>query len=365
MPSALQAKNRARGLTALLAACLPMVAMADGNLVADNPGFSQGTDGWALTAPWTVVPEEGRSSSACAFLDYQAERQNKVVCRASPIPLTPHTYYRAAAWCRTTTIPGEPPPRLLFYASHPTPPSLPLLAYATNHNHPFWNRIVHYFNSGEDDKVNLLFFPQDGTTAKLWFDDLAIQQLTEDDLTTCLLPNPDFEEGDPGALPCMWQVRDDQAKNAGAPAVHIACDPAAAFIKGTRSLRIDGSALPEIGDRQYGVESILVPAVPGKPYVLTVWLKAIDGEPTVRLIVDGWVQKHAEGQWTPMPHWYKETYVKATSEWRRYALTATIPGEDDKAFFLPERLARIIILVKGKGAVWVDECRLQQQQPPR
>jgi hypothetical protein len=342
-----------------------MAAIADGNLVADNPDFSQGTVGWALTTPWTIVPEEGRSSSACAFLDYRAEKQNKVVGRANPLPLTPHTYYRATAWCRTMTIPGEPPPRLLFYASQPTPPSLPLLSYATNHNHPFWNRIVHYFNSGENDQVNLLFFPQEGTTAKLWFDDLELQRLTEDDLTTCLLPNPDFEEGEPGARPCMWRVRDDQAKNADAPAVHITCDPAAAFITGTKSLRIDGSSLPETDDRQYGVESILVPAVPGKPYVLTVWLKAIDGEPTVRLIIDGWVQKHVEGQWLTMPHWYRETYVKATPEWRRYTLKATIPDENDKTHFLPERLARAILLVKGQGAVWIDECRLQQEQPPR
>ncbi len=348
-------------IAGFLSVSLQLAAAAGENLVTDNADFSQGTKGWTLDAPWSMTSEGGRSNSACAFLEYQAGPQNRAIYRSSPLSLKPKTYYQAAAWCRAATPPGEQAPRLLFYAAHPAPPSLPLLTYATYDAFPFWNKIVHYFNSAESDAANLLFFPQAGTTSTLWVDDVELQQLSEEDLATCLLPNPDFEEGESGVPPCMWRIRDNAAKNSTAAPVTIALDAKAGFITGTQSLRIDGSSLPEGGDRQYGVESVLVPAIPGRRYSFSVWLKAVETDTTVRLIIDGWIQKQEKGQWKTMPHWYRETYVKAAPEWRRFTIEARIPGEDDTTFFLPGRLARVIILLKGRSAVWVDHCRFQQE----
>ncbi len=345
----------------LLLACLSLLETAAGNFAIDNSDFEQGATGWVMVAPWIISEKGARSPSKCAVLDYKPEPPNKILRRAVALAVTPLHYYRATIWCQTEAAHDAAAPSLMFYAAHPAPPNIPLLNYATSDSHSFWNRIVHYFNSGENDTANLLFFPQGGSASKIFEDDLELYQLSDDDLAGNLLPNADFEEGTDNTLPCMWRIRVDHAKIPGAATPQIACDTTAAFIKGTKSLRVDGSTLAGYSARQYGVESILVPAVTGRQYVFTVWLKAVDGEPSVRLLIDGWVQKHIEGQWQTMPHWYKETYVKATSEWRRHSLKVMIPGEEDKTLFLPERLARVIILVKGKGAVWVDECRLQQE----
>ncbi len=351
-----------RIMCGVLSIAAQTLAAGDDNLLQEKPGAEAGTGGWSMDPPWGIDASGGKDSGRCARLDYAPELHHKTVL-SGEAKVARDTYYRTSLWCRSDLrgAEGKEPAAFLFYAVRPTPPNHPVLTYAGYGCFPFWHRIVHYFNTGDCESVRMRFFPQGEATGGIWIDDLELRQLSDEDLQGNLLPNPAFEEGEDGGPPCMWTVRDNRGKESSSPPTVVALDASAGFIKGTKSLRVDGSTLPRSGGRQYGVYGIYVPSIPGKEYVFSVWMRAIIPDTTARLIVDGWLRRTVDGKEVTLPHWYKEKYVTLDPEWRRYSLAVSIPGPESKEHYLPGRLVKVHVQLVDKGAAYVDEMALRMR----
>lgn len=324
---------------------------ADVNLL-NNGNFEEGQAGWVIGKPWSFERSGGRSDSSCVMIDYREEHKQKGLSH-NKVAVNAEKYCRASIWARTEgqgdryTTGGTS-----FYGSMPDKKWEPIWTFTSYNLHSSWSQLVNYFNTGSLQEAAVYLYMENAPPGKIWVDDAELVELTDEQLKGNLLYNPDFEEGEDGDFPCGWNDSEAWRKDKRAP-VKISLDSKAGYIKGEKSLKLDGMAMSADSKECDGVQSIYVPAVPGVDYVFSVWMKGQDSETTARLVVDG----HKPD----LKHWYKEKYYKLDSSWSKYKLEVRIPGPESADNFVPGRLVRLRIMIQGRGVLWADEASFEQR----
>ena len=329
------------GLT--LAMLLPMTVM--GQNFIPNPGFTGDTKGWQLNpAQWIFDETGGRNGGACVAV--QNTKPDGVRMQSDPVQIAANTYYRMTLWCRSEAVDTTYVSGILFYAVNGTIPIFGNTALTGESTQ--WFPITHYFFSG-DTKEAAMSFGSRFMEGKVWFDDAEMVPVTSAQLRENLVPNADFDYGEIGKFPISWT---DLLRWLGdkRPPVKISL-AAAGFIKGEKSLMLDGSTVA--ADGEGGVQSTYVPVMTGSNYVLSVWIKGTAGI-SARLMVDGFVG----GQ---KAHWYQQKYVSASDTWHKETLEVKIPDESDAKYFMPNRFVRIDLNLKGTGIVWADDVTFKMK----
>jgi hypothetical protein len=305
------------------------------NLIV-NSGFEEGQEGWSM-ASWEINDTEGRTKPKCAVLDYNG---NSVTLKQKNLEITPDKYYKMSIWSRSEIDNKEYKRGLVLLAEGSG--EKPIFQHTDFSTFPFWTQLVHYFYSKEFDKTSLRFYAQAYKPGKIYLDDAELVELTDKQLKENLLVNPDFEDGEE-TFPCGWEK---QMFGSDRP-MKVTIDTSAGFIRGDKSVRIES-----LSEKGAGIYSVEIPAVAGKDYVMSVWLKAKEDDTAVQLVIDGWM--------IGFPHWYKQIVHKVTKEWRKYTLDVHVPGEGEDNY-LAGRLVNIRWDVRGVGTIWADEVRFVQE----
>ncbi len=166
-----------------------------------------------------------------------------------------------------------------------------------------------------------------------------------------LVPNPGFEEGEPGKLPTgwEWQVRPNDSDAQIDPNVHLS---------GKQSLRLDGRGTVKDSSGQtlcVNFVSAEIPLKPGHTYQLAASVRA--DQPT-----NGSIQPQA---YVPNKFfWAKSNGFTAVPEWKRIETTFRFPGPGDADWHEGMTSVRVRIDVsQGTGTFWVDDVELREAVP--
>ncbi|MEK6796325.1 MAG: LamG domain-containing protein [Spirochaetota bacterium] len=304
---------------------------------------------WAMQHPWTTA-EGGIAGPRTAQIAYDKDKHHKFL--EQTVTVSPNAFYAMRLWFRSEFTDDTHIVRGLgFFAGNAK--NEPLFTY-TSHNAEFayWVPVYHFFNSGESTSAKFSVYLEGySAAANLWADDAALWKLSDDELKGALIPNADFELNANGDFPVCWADGLGWQKEKRPP-LKISTDDSADFIRGKSSLKLDGSSFTA-ADTENGVVSVAVPAITGKEYRLSVWMKAEKPETAARLMIDG----HQPGK----THWFKQTYVTLDTAWRRFTFDARIPDAADAKYYLPARLVMARIMVKGPNVIWADEVKLTQK----
>jgi hypothetical protein len=257
------------------------------------------------------------------------------------LEIAPDKYYKMSIWSRSE-IEEKEYTNKGFILMAEGKPDKDISSRSMEYTYPFWTQIVSYFYSKEFDKTGLYFYEQGYKAGKIYLDDAELIELTDKQLKENLVVNPDFEDGDEGYFPFGW------TKYQNIP-MKVTVDSSAGFIRGDKSVKIE--ALSEKGG---GIVSVNVPAVAGKDYIFSVWLKAKEEDTPVFFVADGWIMGVTY-------HWYKSITHKITKEWRKYTLDVHVPGEGEDNY-IPGRFVGLRIEVRNVAAtIWADEVRFVQE----
>ncbi|MEK6646845.1 MAG: carbohydrate binding domain-containing protein [Candidatus Firestonebacteria bacterium] len=343
-----------------------LLVKAEGKNLIENPGFENGNLNWKMNKPWDINDTEGKNNSKCVSVDYNVDAKWKKVI-SDDIMLTPGKYYRLSIWCKSN-IDINPVDLEKKYAirgfnfSAVNPYVLEVnktfASFSETQNYNIfggWMQLVHYFNPGTFTIAKLRFYADYYPDCKIWLDDAELVELADSDLKENLIINPDFEDGEDGGFPVMWSYMNKPEESK----CKIILDSSAGFIRGTKSVKIDGTFLKGYPDSlECNVRSISVPIVEGKDYIFSVWLKAKDIDTAARLQVNSVVLPYSGNA---AKYFSKNIGLNITTEWRKYFLEVHIPGpEEDK--YSPGRVMSCAIGLKGEGILWVDEVKMMQKQ---
>ncbi len=166
-----------------------------------------------------------------------------------------------------------------------------------------------------------------------------------------LVPNPGFEDDEPGKLPkdWQWQVRPNDSQVAVDAEVHQA---------GAKSLRIDGRGTVKDSSGQTlctNFVSAEIPLTPGRTYQLVSYVRAAEPNTSCAIMP----QAYTPGKF----FWSRHHAVKAGPEWQRVASTFRFPAPGDPDWREGMATIRIRIDVsQGTGTIWVDEVELREAE---
>lgn len=167
-----------------------------------------------------------------------------------------------------------------------------------------------------------------------------------------LLPNCDFEQGEPGKMAAGWRI---EAGRNSRPIVAQIDDRCAR--SGRRSLKID-TRPQDAASQAKPIPSIvpraMLPVQAGRLYRFSCWIKA--DRPGVKgrlVILDGWD--------VPMPVFLslhgKE--VGFDPQWRQYSLDVKVPKTGDGKFFARRQGLSLRVDILSDGVVWIDAASFQ------
>lgn len=172
--------------------------------------------------------------------------------------------------------------------------------------------------------------------------------LAQEDESENLLTNGDFEEGEMdeyvGRIVPGWRIIGRNAKYIK-PYVHL--DTEVAF-SGERTLRIESKSIKD-GDGNIlkpSISSSNIPIEPGEVYEYSIWVKGERPGLKVLLIIDGWT--------TGVKHWFRQKRIEVTDEWKKYSITAKIPGEGDGHYSPLRKTIYVRVDLPEDGRIWVD-----------
>jgi len=178
---------------------------------------------------------------------------------------------------------------------------------------------------------------------------LTGQQKLKDVVGPNLVPNGDFENGQPGKEPAQWkwQVRPGSSKAAIDDAVKAT---------GKLSLRIEGrGTTKDTGGRELSPNyvSAEIPAKPGRFYRLAARIRA-DADGTRFAMMAQSYQANAF-------FWSKGTTTTAGTEWKEYEVSFKFPAPGDRDWREPMKSLRIRFDIRQpQGTIWVDEVTLHE-----
>ncbi len=164
-----------------------------------------------------------------------------------------------------------------------------------------------------------------------------------------LVPNPGFEEGEPGELPqrWRWQVRPNESEAAVDSAVRQT---------GEKSLRLVGDGTIQDSSGQtlcINFVSEEMPLKPGQNYQLAAWVRAAEPDTAFSVILQAYKPDAF--------FWSRGTGGKAGPEWQHIETVFRFPAEGDSDWREGMESACIRIDVsEGKGTLWVDEVELKE-----
>jgi len=164
-----------------------------------------------------------------------------------------------------------------------------------------------------------------------------------------LVPNPGFEEGEPGKLPekWQWQVRPNDSQAGVDTEVHLA---------GGKSVRLDGRGTVKDSSGQTlctNFVSAEMPLKPGQTYRLSASVKAAAPDTSFAIMP----QAYVPGKF----FWARGQGGKAGAEWKRIETTFRFPARGDPDWQEGMESIRIRIDVsQGTGTIWVDEVELKE-----
>jgi len=164
-----------------------------------------------------------------------------------------------------------------------------------------------------------------------------------------LVPNGDFENGQPGKEPVnwKWQVRPPGSKAALDATVKAA---------GKQSLRIEGrGTTKDAGGRELSPNYVSadIPAKPGQWYRLTARIKA--AAPGTKFAM------MAQSYQANLFFWSKGTTTTAGTEWKQYEVTFKFPAPGDRDWREQMKSFRIRFDTRQPEAtIWVDDVTLRE-----
>jgi len=173
----------------------------------------------------------------------------------------------------------------------------------------------------------------------------AIKELTGPNL----VPNPGFEEGEPGQLPASWewQVCPNDSQAAVDTDVHLS---------GDKSLRIEGRGTVQDSSGQTLCSNFVTPEVPltpGKTYQLSASIRAAEPNTSCAIIAQAY---------TPNQFWWgKNASLSAGPDWQRAECVFRFPAPGDPDWHEGMATIRVRIDVsQGTGTIWVDDVELRE-----
>jgi len=164
-----------------------------------------------------------------------------------------------------------------------------------------------------------------------------------------LVPNGDFENGQPGKEPTnwKWQIRPTGSKAAIDDTVRFA---------GKQSLRIEGrGTTTDASGRKLSPNYVSadIQAKPGQLYRLTARIKA--AAPGTKFAM--MAQSYQDKKW----FWSKDTSTTAVTDWKEYEVTFKFPAPGESAYREGMSTFRIRFDIRqSEGTIWVDDVTLRE-----
>lgn len=175
-----------------------------------------------------------------------------------------------------------------------------------------------YFNQGEPRSVEI--------------GKMSVAKLSARDLEGNLLLDGDFESS--GERPAGWTRRHKTKLS------EISIAPNPEFLAGKRCMSVDFRK--EEDGSLGGIESVRIPALPGREYEVRAWAKS-EREFSFVLSAGAWSAFGHKGG-----HFYKSKEFKATPEWKLFSFRLNVPTDFEKYPDLADKTLNLSISA-GKG----------------
>lgn len=187
-----------------------------------------------------------------------------------------------------------------------------------------WARYRMYVFSGENGIPSLSLHPEPGAPSGIEIRNFTVTPMTEAELQAELLPDGDFESGNPVAS--QWLAAHQTEAFPGAVVANTD------YLAGEKNLRIT-FAKQQKG--RPGLESLFLPMRPGKRYRLSFWARSTGDDATVGAVIDTFAPNHTGG------HFYRQQRFVAGREWRNFTVEAAIPADTGQYPDLLDGVGRI------------------------
>lgn len=338
------------------------------NLI-DNGGFEQQTAGWKVPEEGVLVADSpGREGRRCLLVDKTGDEEPVRVSWVRRLELKPATRYRYGGWVNTDAVQGRMGGS--FYVNEEGGQKRVRTGLPFSLTHGTWQHVSRVFRTPADHGVNVNFWfllpPGFVGTCKL--DDVFLDELPEEKVAAQpqnLLFNSSFERATLPGWPDSWWIN-------GTYADSLIGDPGATGLDSTTA--VHGKACLRIHNpfdtrsglcnatyrHEFASQGLRggIPAVVGKTYVLSAYLKSPQEGTPVDMVLCNFSFN------APRANEGTTTTIELGTEWKRYTARVTYPAEGWSKGIRPE--LAVLFRHKGDGhtSILIDAVQLEEGPEP-